>query len=162
MKYWKFFLWTNRNGIFRFLGNTWWRKTHEKNTSNENTKAPISLKKVWQFIGVVNYYHDMWARHYMLATLTKITLSKVKFKWTKIKQDAFNETDRIVARDTLLTCPGFNEEFNIHTNARNFQLWAVISQKVKPIAFYSRKITDELIRYTLTYRDILSIVETLK
>ena len=70
--------------------------------------------------------------------------------------------NRIVARDTLLTYPDFNEKFKIHTNASLFQLGAFISHKGKPIAFYSRKLTDSQQRYTVTDRELLSIVETLK
>ena len=44
--------------------------------------------------------------------------NKVKFKWTKIEQDALEEIKRIVARDTLLTYTGFNEEFKMHTDTR--------------------------------------------
>ena len=45
-------------------------------------------------------------------------------------------------RDTLLTYPYFNEIFKIHNDTRALQLGAVISQKIKPITFYSRKLTD--------------------
>ena len=69
----------------------------------------------------------MWARRsHELLPLTKIISSKVKFKWTKIEQDDFDEIKRIVERKTLLTFPGFNEEFKIHTDASDFQLGAVI------------------------------------
>ena len=52
----------------------------------------------------------MWARRSnMLATSTNIMSSKVKFKWTKIKQDTFEEIKRIVAHNTLLEYPDFNE-----------------------------------------------------
>ena len=50
----------------------------------------------------------------------------MKFKWTKTEQDALDEINRILARESLLTNPYFKEEFKIHTNARNFQLGAVI------------------------------------
>ena len=69
-------------------------------------------------------------------------LCKNKLKWTKIKQYSFGEIKRIVAHNTLLAYLNFNEEFKIHTNARKFQLVAVIIQKVKQIAFYSGKLTD--------------------
>ena len=39
----------------------------------------------------------------------KITSNKVKFKWTKIEQDAFDEIIRIMARDNLLTYTDFDE-----------------------------------------------------
>ena len=63
-----------------------------------------------------------------------------------------------MARDTLLIYTGFNETFKIHTDASAFQLGAVISQKVTPIAFYSIKLTDAQHRYILTEIELLSIV----
>ena len=85
----------------------------------------------------------MWPRSsYTLAPLTRITPNKRKFKWTKFEQDAFYEIKRIISQDTLLTYPYFNETFKIHTNTRAFQLGVIIIQKVKPIAFYIRKLND--------------------
>ena len=93
----------------------------------------------------------MWPRwSHMLAPLTKLTPIKRNFKWKQVKQDSFDEIKRIVARDTLLTYLGFNKTFKIHTDDSAFQLEAVISQKCKPIAFYSRKLTDAQQRYTVT------------
>ena len=65
-------------------------------------KPPTSPKEFRQFIGAVNCYTGMWERRsHNLALLTNITSSKVKFKWTKTKQDNFNEIKWILARDTL-------------------------------------------------------------
>ena len=70
----------------------------------------------------------MWSRHlHMLALSTKITSSKVKFKWNRIEQDLFDGIKRIVAHDILLSYLDFNLEFKIHTDARKFQLGVVIS-----------------------------------
>ena len=44
--------------------------------------------------------------------------------------------------NTLLDYTDFNEEFKIHTNASDLQLGEVISQKGKPITFYSKKLND--------------------
>ena len=121
------------------------------------------LKEVQQFIGVVNYYRGLQARHlHTLAPSTKIPSNKVKFKYTKIEKDAFGEIKRIVAHDNLLTYPDFNEEFKIHTDDGNFQLVAVISQKFKLIALYGRIIIGSQRRYTVKERGVLSIIETLK
>ena len=67
-----------------------------------------------------------------------------------------------MACNTLLTYPNFDETFKTHTNAITFQLGAVISQKGKLISFYSIKLTDAQQRYTVTERELLSIVETMK
>ena len=78
----------------------------------------------------------------MLAPLTNITSRKVKFKWTDIKKDAFSKIKRIVARDTLLSYPDFNEKLKIHTDARDSQLGAVTIQKGKLISLYSTIFTE--------------------
>ena len=61
-----------------------------------------------------------WSR--TLAHLSKLTYIKINFKWTYVKQDAFDEIKRIATRNTLLTYPDFNETFKIHTDASAFQL----------------------------------------
>ena len=105
----------------------------------------------------------MWPRRsHILAPLTILTSIKRKCKWTQVKQDAFHKIKRILARDTLLTYLDFNDTFKIHTNASTFHLGAVISQKGKPIAFNSIKITDVEQWYTVTGKKLLIIVETLK
>ena len=78
----------------------------------------------------------MWPRRsHTLASLTRSTYVKRKFKWAQVEQETFNKINRIVTHDTLLTYPYFNETFKIHTDASTFQLVAVISHKGKPIAF---------------------------
>jgi hypothetical protein len=79
-----------------------------------------------------------------------------------VEQTAFDKIKQIVRRETLLSYPDFNQPFEIHTDASNTQLGAVISQNNKPIAFYSRKLQPAQTRYTTTERELLSIVETLK
>ena len=59
-----------------------------------------------------------------------------------------------MARGIVLTYPDFIEAFKIYTNDSAFQLGAVISQKGKPIAFYSRKLTDTQQRYTVIEREL--------
>ena len=67
-----------------------------------------------------------------------------------------------MARVTLLTYPDSNDKFKIHTDASNLKLGAVILQKGKPIALYSRKCTEAQQRYTVIERVLLSIIETMK
>ena len=105
----------------------------------------------------------MWPRRsHTLAPLTKLTSIKRNLKCTQVEQDAFDEIKRIMARDNLLTYMDFNETFKIHTDDSAFQLGVVISHKGKHIPFYGVKRTDAQIWYTVTERELLSIVETLK
>ena len=68
----------------------------------KNTKPLTFCKEVRHFIGAVNYYLDIWARlSHNFVPLTNITRSKVKFKWTKFEQNAFDEIKQIVSHDIL-------------------------------------------------------------
>ena len=50
----------------------------------------------------------MWQSwSHTLAPLNRIASNKRKYRWMKVKQDAFGEIKRIVARDTLLKLSGF-------------------------------------------------------
>ena len=112
---------------------------------------------------MVNYYRDMWKRRsHICAPLTNMVGVNAKFEWGSEQQKAFDEMKRLIAKETLLTFPNFNEEFHIYTDASDYQLGAVIMQNNKPLAFYSRKMDKAQRRYTTGEQELLSIVETLK
>ncbi|NJO52629.1 MAG: hypothetical protein HC840_28105, partial [Leptolyngbyaceae cyanobacterium RM2_2_4] len=128
-----------------------------------NIAPPTNKKELRRFIGLINYYRDMWIRRsHVLAPLAALTSKTAKWKWGETEQKSFDLMKQILSKNALLAYPDFNEEFVIHTDASHTQLGAVISQKGKPIAFYSRKLKPEQTRYTTTERELLSIVETLK
>ena len=64
--------------------------------------------------------------------------------------------------NTLLIYPDFNKTFEIHTYDSALKLGAVFSQKGKHIAFCSIKLTGVQQRFTLTDRELISIVEIMK
>ena len=93
----------------------------------------------------------MWPRgSHTLAPLTILTSIKRKFKWTQVEQYVFHEIKWILARDTLLTYPDYNETFKSHTNYSAFQLGAVIIQKGRTIASYNRTLNFVQQWYTVT------------
>ena len=58
--------------------------------------------------------------------------------------------------------PDWTIPFEIHTDASDFQLGAVLSQRGKPLAFFSRKLNSAQKNYTVTEKELLAIVECLK
>ncbi|GAX23113.1 hypothetical protein FisN_UnNu094 [Fistulifera solaris] len=130
-----------------------------------NMDRPKSQKDVRRFIGMINFYRDMWRhRSTILAPLTELTKKseKAKFLWEPRHEHAFKAIKDLLSRDVALAYPDFKEKFTIYTDASKTQLGAVIMQKGKPIAFYSRKLTPAQQKYTTTERELLSIVETLR
>ena len=62
----------------------------------------------------------------------------------------------------LLAYPDFNAPFEIHTAESKLRIGAVISQKGKPIDFYSQNINSAQQNYTTTEKELLYIVASLK
>ena len=134
--------WVTRDGV---------QPVPKKVEAIHNIAPPKNKKELRGFIGMVNYYRDMWIRRSdTLAPLTALTSKEAKWRWTEVEQKAFDTMKRIVSRETLLAYPNFSEPFEIHTDASHTQLGAVISQRGKPIAFYSRKLNPAQTRYTTT------------
>ena len=146
--------WLTRDGI---------QPQPKKVEAIQRLKPPKNKKELRHFLGMVNYYRDMWKRRsHMLAPLSGLVSKTAKWIWGETQQKAFDEIKRAISKDTLLAFPDFNEEFHIYTDASDYQLGAVIMQKNKPLAFYSRKLNKAQRRYTTGEQELLSIVETLK
>ena len=62
----------------------------------------------------------------------------------------------------MLAYPDYNEPFEIFMDASTRQLGAVITQKGRPLAFFSRKLNAAQEKYTVTELELLSIVECFK
>ena len=64
-----------------------------------------------------------------------------------VKQMAFKEIIWTVSHNILLAYPDFNKLFDTHTDNRYLQLGLLISQNIKLITLYSRKLTRPQKRY---------------
>jgi hypothetical protein len=139
-------------------------------------KPPTGLRQLRHFLGMVQYYRDLWARWSdMLAPLTSLVgkygqtkttkakgTKKVPRHWDDIHQRAFDHIKATITKDVVLAYPDYSKVFEIYTDASSKQLGAVITQDNRPIAFFSRKLMDMHLKYSVTKIELLAIVETIK
>ena len=72
-------------------------------------QPPKTVKELRHFIGMVNYYRDMWPRRSeILAPLSKLCSSTAKWQWGEEQEQAFNNMKKLIVRDVQLTYPDFN------------------------------------------------------
>jgi RNase H-like domain found in reverse transcriptase len=82
--------------------------------------------------------------------------------WSEECEQGLCKVKQLLSKHITLTFPDFNKPFKIYTDASTVQLGAIVEQEGKPLAFYSRKLSDAQTRYTVTELELLSIVETLQ
>jgi hypothetical protein len=117
----------------------------------------------------------MWARcSEMLAPLTdlvgecretkttKKNKTKKPWQWDSIHQQTFDNVIAAIAKETVLVYLNFLKPFEIYTGASAMQLGAMITQDNKPMAFFSRKLSEMQQKYSVTEIELLAIGKTLK
>ena len=130
---------------------------------------PKTLKQLRAFVGLVNFYKLFFkGRAHIMGPLTDLNgldpeQGKRNFAryWTAEHDRAFEATKQMVAKEVLLRYPDPNKPFEIHTDASDKQIGAVILQEGHPIAFHSRKLTGAQSRYPIPDKEALAIVEVL-
>jgi hypothetical protein len=104
-------------------------------------QPPTNIKELRHFLGMVQYYRDLWARRSkMLAPLTslvrecgqtKVTRAKgtkkAPWHWIEVHQRAFNHVKATIAREVVLAYPDYSKVFEIYIDTLSKQLGAVIT-----------------------------------
>ena len=127
---------------------------------------PQTAKEMKSLIGMIQFYRDMWKRRsHILSPLIDAAAGKkgrTTITWNEEMNEAFIQLKQMVTEKVFLTYPDWTKPFDVHTDASDKQLGAVISQENRPIAFFSRRLSKAQRNYTTTEKELLSIVECLK
>lgn len=131
-------------------------------------ETPNSVSKIRSFLGIINYYRrfipDLSVKSLPLIELTK---KNSNFNWTTECQNAYDELKKCFSENVTLIHPDFNKPLLLHTDASNFAIGAVLSQfddkkRLRPIAYYSRKLSDSERNYTIYDKELLAIIAAFK
>ena len=121
-------------------------------------ETPKNTRQLKQFLGMVNFYQDLWPRRsHILAPLNKLSSVKGKtnWKWGQAEHKVFLEAKRILSKKALLSFPDFNKQFHLYSDASDRQLGVTVVQDGKPLGFYTRKWNPAQKNYTVGERELL-------
>ncbi len=74
----------------------------------------------------------------------------------------FDNVKAAIAKETVFAYPDFSKPLEIYMDASSTQLGAMITQENRPIAFFSRKLSETQQKYSVMEIELLAIAETLK
>ncbi|KAJ0970323.1 hypothetical protein J5N97_023200 [Dioscorea zingiberensis] len=123
---------------------------------------PTSVKNLRGFLGLTGYYRRFVPRYSSIAAPLTALLRKDAFIWTEAATTAFEKLKDALIHTSTLALPDFAAPFVVQTDASGTGIGAVLLQHRRPLAYFSKQLTDRL-RSSSTYaREMYAITEAIK
>ncbi|UYV77590.1 K02A2.6-like, partial [Cordylochernes scorpioides] len=130
-------------------------------------KRPHNIKAVRSLLGTVNYYRRFIPNAgEVLAPLSNLLRKGHRFAWGMVEQSAFETVKGILTSEPLLIHPTIGIPFILNTDASGIAVGACLQQEVngtvRPIAYYSKRLTGPEIRYSTIENEAYAVVLSLQ
>ncbi|UYV66791.1 hypothetical protein LAZ67_4002869 [Cordylochernes scorpioides] len=128
---------------------------------DQNGIKPISL------LGTVNYYRRFIPNAgEVLAPLSNLLRKGHRFAWGMVEQSAFETVKGKLTSEPLLIHPTIGIPFILNTDASGIAVGACLQQEVngtmRPIAYYSKRLTGPEIRYSIIEKEAYAVLLSLQ
>jgi hypothetical protein len=97
--------------------------------------------------------------------LLRATIETNKVKWNEECQKSFDELKNLLTSDLVLQLPDFSKPFRLDTDACNYGVGEALEQPInsnskewKPVAYFSKHLSETQQKYSTTERELLAIV----
>lgn len=146
------------------------RTDPEKVEAILNFPTPTTKKEVKRFLGTASWYRRFIPNFSTIAgPLNKLTSTKKNtpsFTWSPEADKAFIELKSLLVKAPVLACPNFSLPFEVHTDASDFGVGAMLSQTIDgvehPVAYMSRSLSGAERNYSVTEREALAVLTALE
>ena len=124
---------------------------------------PSDINGLRRFLGLTSYYRRFVKDYAHVAEpLTRLLRKNNLHGWNDDCQLAFEELKRRLVTAPILSYPDFTQPFILHTDASNFGLGTILSQKKTDgehvVAYASRTLSQPERNYSATERECLAII----
>jgi len=130
---------------------------------------PTNVTEVQSFIGLCNYYRRFIPSFANIAKpLHNLTKKGVNFDWSTEYNNAFEVLKDAFTKEPILVHANPDLEFIVETDASNFAIGAVLSQRqpvtneLHPICYYSRGLTKSEKNYPIYDKELLAVISACK
>ena len=133
-----------------------------------NFPTPTNPDQIRSFIGLAGFYRQFIRNFSKIAQpLTSLLKKNVVFVWNDEQEKAFDTLKQALCNAPVLAFPDFQKDFIVCTDASNTGIGAVLMQrdengKSRAIAFASRLLNSAERNYSVTHREALAVVWSLR
>ena len=133
----------------------------------KNWPAPTNVSEVRSFLGLASYYRKFVEKFSAIATpMTALLHKDQKFEWSTEAQKAFDMLKEKLTTTPVLLLPDPTKPFIVTTDASDYAIGAVLSQKQgkgeQPVAYESRKLSPAEQNYAVHEKELLAIIHAIR
>jgi hypothetical protein len=118
---------------------------------------------VRSFLGLVGFYrHFVKDFSTIAAPLHELTKKGAAFHWGKAHDESFDALKGNLTHAPLLQFPNFGKTFELECDASGVGIEAVLMQDGKPVAYFSEKLHDPILNYSMYDKELYALVRSLE
>lgn len=95
----------------------------------------------------------------MLASPSTDLLRTDSYSWTPDAHAAFKTLKSCLSSTPVLALPDFSQPFHVETDASGTGIGVVLSQKGRPVAYFSQKLCPRMQQASTYVREMLAITQ---
>jgi hypothetical protein len=119
---------------------------------------------VRSFHGLASFYRKFIKNFSGISTTMMDTVKKrhKSFHWTEEAEKSFKLLKRKITEQPVLVFPDFQKIFQVKCDASGFSIGAVLSQEDRMIAYFSEKLNEAKLKYSMYDKEFYAIIQALK
>lgn len=144
------------------------RPIRAKTLAIDRYPTPTCKKELMRFLGMVGFYRNFCPDFSsVVAPMTDLLKSNVKYSWTPTCQSAFEKVKSFLTSSPVLAAPQLNRPFKLQVDASQVGAGAVLLQEDelgidRPVCFFSRKFASYQKNYSVIEQEALALIWALQ
>lgn len=123
---------------------------------------PQSTRALRSFLGLAGFYHRFIRSYATIADPLVKATTKDPLVWTDQIQSVFTHLKEALSTAPVLILPDFTQPFTVETDASGVGMGTILSQRGRPIAFFSKPFSPKLLHASTYVWELCAITTAVK
>lgn len=134
----------------------------EKVTAVLDWERPKTVKGLRGFLGMTGYYRRFVKDYGNIAKPLTELLKKRGFFWNEKAEEAWQALRKAITSAPMISLPDFQQPFHIACDASGLGVGAVLMQGKRPIAFFSKALSEGMLSKSIYEKELMALVLTIQ
>ena len=126
--------------------------------------SPRNVFEVRSFHGLASFYRKFIRNFSGISAAMMDTVKKrhKNFQWIAEAERSFKLLKQKITEQPILVLPDFQKTFQVKCDASGYVVGGVLSQEDRPVAYFSEKMDEVKLKYSMYDKEFYAIIQALK